>query len=155
MNIFKSVGILSCLALACVAFAPTAVADVSNQATKLHFNKPIEVPGVVLPAGTYWFVPENNQGDRNIVEIFNARRTQLVATVATIPALRADTHGRIEVVLAQQHHSPDALWKLYYPGLETGHQFLYPEHEQKRLRQDKEEVVLTPPLSAQTAGGVS
>jgi hypothetical protein len=154
VNLLKSIAILSCLALFCMVFTPAAQASLWNQATKLHFNEPIEVPGVVLPAGTYWFVLESNQTDRNLVEILNAQRTRLYTTVTTIPALRRHEPGRTEVVFAERRSQPDALWKWYYPGLQTGHQFLYPGHEQKNLRRDEKEVVLTPPISSAQPNGV-
>jgi hypothetical protein len=151
MHALKSIAILSCLALACMVFAPAARAGLWNQATKLHFNEPIEVPGSVLPAGTYWFVLESSQADRDVVEIFNAERTQLYTTVATIPTIRRHEPSKTEVVFAERHHSqPEALWKWYYPGLQTGHEFLYPQHEEAHLRQDAKQVVVTPKmLSAQ------
>ena len=51
VSILKSIAIVSCLALTFMAFTPAARADLWNQASKLHFNTPIEVPGVVLPQG--------------------------------------------------------------------------------------------------------
>ncbi len=35
---------------------PAARADESDQATKVTFDQPVQVPGRVLPAGTYGFV---------------------------------------------------------------------------------------------------
>ncbi|MFY9744308.1 MAG: hypothetical protein WA252_02840 [Candidatus Sulfotelmatobacter sp.] len=148
MKLLKSIAILSCLAFTCTVFTPAARADLWNQATELHFNQPVEVPGVVLPAGDYWFVLENNPADRNVVEIFNAQRSQLYATVNTIPTLCQRGPGRTEVVLADRPSQPDALWKWYYPGLQTGQQFLYPGHEEKHLRSDEKQVVLVPPISS-------
>ena len=47
------------LALASVVVLPTARADEYDQASKLTFNKSIQIPGHVMPAGTYWFVLAN------------------------------------------------------------------------------------------------
>jgi hypothetical protein len=58
-----------CLVLLCVLSVPSTMADEWNQATKLTFSGPVEVPGRVLPAGTYWFSLMNDDSDRNIVQI--------------------------------------------------------------------------------------
>jgi hypothetical protein len=42
--------------LVCSVFLPTAQADDWDQMMKLTFTQPVEIPGRVLPAGTYWFV---------------------------------------------------------------------------------------------------
>lgn len=154
MKIFKSIAAACCLALICLVYTPAARADLWNQASKLHFNHPIEVPGVVLPAGTYWFVLENDSSNRNVVEIFNAQRSTLYTTELTIPALRQYAHGKTEVVFAERRSQPDALLKWYYPGLRTGHQFLYPQHEEKHLRRDEKEVVFALPPSSPQANAI-
>jgi len=60
----RSLAFVFCFTLACMVFLPTAQADEWNQMTKIKFSEPIEIPGAVLPAGTYWFVLANNHGDR-------------------------------------------------------------------------------------------
>ena len=55
MNTLKKV-LISGLALASLLMLPVARGTEENQATKLTFNQPVEIPGHVLPAGTYWFV---------------------------------------------------------------------------------------------------
>jgi hypothetical protein len=55
-----------CLALLWVLSVPGAMADESNQATQATFSAPFEVPGKVLPAGTYWFTLMNDDSDRNL-----------------------------------------------------------------------------------------
>ena len=43
------------LLLAFLMVLPAARADQANQATKVTFNQAVQIPGRVLPAGTYWF----------------------------------------------------------------------------------------------------
>ena len=61
-------------------FELTAHADESNQSTKISFTQAMQVPGQTLPAGTYQFVLENDDANRNIVQIFNADGTELFGT---------------------------------------------------------------------------
>ena len=71
---------------------PAARASEWNQATKFTFSQPFQVPGQVLPAGTYWFETVQTPTDaNNVVVIYNADRSQPEATVLTRPAFR--THG--------------------------------------------------------------
>jgi formate/nitrite transporter FocA (FNT family) len=69
-------------------FELTAHADEENQMTKISFSEAVQVPGTVLPAGTYQFVVARNESNQNIVQIFNAAGTKLYATVQTVPAER-------------------------------------------------------------------
>jgi len=63
---------IACAGLFGVMLVPTLKADLWNHKTKLTFSEPIEVPGKVLPAGTYIFKLMDSQADRHIVEIYNA-----------------------------------------------------------------------------------
>ena len=44
------------LALAFVMMLPSARASERDQATEITFNQSVQIPGRVLPAGTFWFV---------------------------------------------------------------------------------------------------
>jgi hypothetical protein len=147
MTIFKSISLSLSLALAGLLLAPAAGASLWNEKTELHFNQPIEIPGKVLPPGDYWFVLFDSQSDRNVVQILNSTQSELYATLLTIPTSRQRGTTETEVVLAERRHSqPEALWKWYYPGRESGHEFLYPTGERQHLQGDVKQVVLTPPM---------
>ena len=77
MNTQKSIIALGLL-LASVFILPAARADEWDQASKLTFNQPVQIPGRVLPAGTYWFILVDSLSDRNIVQIFNSDRSTLL-----------------------------------------------------------------------------
>jgi hypothetical protein len=56
MKTSKRITLALLLVLAYAAMLPTlSVADTWNPATKSTFSEPVEVPGMVLPSGTYWF----------------------------------------------------------------------------------------------------
>jgi hypothetical protein len=97
----------------------------------------VQVPGRVLPSGTYQFVLSNSEANRDIVWVFNADRTQLFATIQTVPTERASETNGTSITLAQrQNGQPDALVSWFYPGTLTGHEFLYSKQEEKELTQD-------------------
>ena len=56
--------------LAGAAMLPLAKADQWNKETKLTFSAPVQIPGQVLPAGSYVFKLADSQADRHIVQIF-------------------------------------------------------------------------------------
>jgi hypothetical protein len=154
MTIIKSIAIIFCLFLITPMLTPAAHADVWSQRTKMHFNQPIEIPGKTLPAGDYWFVLFNSPSDRNMVQIFDSTQKTLYATLLTVPTERWQWSPGTEVVFAERHHSqPEALWKWYYPGLDTGHEFLYPATEQQRLSRDVKQVVMIPAMGNGSAPG--
>ena len=124
-------------------FELTAHADEENQMTKISFSEAVQVPGTVLPAGTYQFVLASSDSNRNIVQIFNADGTKLYATVQTIPAERRRETDGISITLAQRPDGqPDALVTWFYPGNDTGHEFLYSKQEEKELTQDAKQTLV-------------
>src|SRR5215470_19789608 len=93
----KALGVFSILLLGAAMTAPAAKAGESDQLTKMTFDQPMEVPGHVLPAGTYWFKVMGNQNDlqKKIIKIYRSDRSHLVATVPSVPAQRKNMgYGR-------------------------------------------------------------
>jgi hypothetical protein len=146
MNWLKTFAVVFCLVLAFSALVPTAQAGERNQKMEFTFSQPVEIPGTVLPAGTYWFVLADSQSDRNIMEVFSADWSTRYATLVTASAIRRESTSRPELEFAEHHHGgPEALVKVFYPGLDTGHEFLYKHKEEKRLARDvKEDIVASP-----------
>ena len=90
----------------------------------------------------YLFKLANSDSDPNIVQIFNADRTVLYATVHTIPTERQEPTGDTVIALVEQGAGqPDALLKWFYTGRETGNEFLYPKQKEKELAQDKQQTM--------------
>ena len=138
MNTRKAISILGLL-LAFVIILPVARADESDQATKLTFSQAVQIPGRVLPAGTYWFVlADTSIGSRNLIHIFNSDRSTLYATVSTITAERVQPSDHTTITFAErQSTQPSAIVTWYYPGRESGYEFVYPKPEQQELAQAK------------------
>jgi hypothetical protein len=135
--------VLSCV-LACAAFVPCAAADEENQMTKLQFSAPVEIPGHVLPAGTYWFMLQSNQSDRNIVMVYSEDWSTLYANVIAIPAYRQQSTDDTQITLAERpSNKPEAVLKWYYPGELAGHEFVYSRPHEKEFQQDTKQIVLT------------
>jgi hypothetical protein len=123
-----------CLILFCALLGPRTMADEWNQATKVTFSGPVEVPGAVLRAGTYWFSLMNDDTDRNIVQIWNADRMHLLATILTVPNYRLQATGKTVIKFEERpSKQPEALRAWFYPDEKYGHEFVYPEAKAKEL----------------------
>jgi hypothetical protein len=143
MNTNKVWAIIFCCVLSCAVFLPAARADQWDQMTKMTFTQPIEIPGRVLPAGSYWFVLLPSNSDRNVVQVFSEDRAHLYATLETIPVDRQQVKDKTEIKLAERPYDrPEALLEWYYPGVLTGHEFLYSRKQESQLARDVQQDVL-------------
>ena len=128
-----------CIALgfviAFVAFFELAAhADARNESTAITFSAPVQIPGKVLPAGTYVFEDADPEANLNVVQIFSSDRKVLYATVETIPTDRLQPAGDTTVTLAKpEDGTPEMLVKWFYPGTLTGHQFVYSKQQEKQI----------------------
>jgi hypothetical protein len=115
-------------------FELAAHADETNEQTTITFNAPIQIPGHVLPAGTYIFQQAEPDFNQNLVQIFNADRTVLYAQLQTASAERAEATGQPAVTLAAPRTGgPEVLVNWFYPGSLTGHEFVYPKQQEQEI----------------------
>jgi hypothetical protein len=124
-------------------FELAAHADAEDQATKITFSQPIQIPGQVLPAGTYLFKLVNADTGQDMVQISNANGTALYATLQTIETDRPQPTDDTAVALVDQGAGkPDVLLKWFYPGRDTGNEFVYSKQTEKALEQDKQQTIV-------------
>ena len=110
-----------------VAWLPPLNADEANQMTTITFSEPVEIPGQVLPAGTYVF-KVLTFSEPNIVQIFSKDRTKLYATILAVPDYRHKLTGKPVITFEERPAgSPEAIRAWSYPGLNYGHEFVYPK----------------------------
>ena len=122
---------------------PSARADENDQASKLTFNQPVQIPGRVLPAGTYWFLLGNPDLSRNIVRIYNSDRSTVIATFHTIDTISSIIPEQTVVTFAERvPMQPQTLVSWFYPGDSIGHQFIYSNKEEQELAQVKHYTIM-------------
>jgi hypothetical protein len=126
MRDFRILLLALCTALLCAIFVPGARAGAWEKATIATFGAPIEVPGQVLPAGTYVFRLADSPSDRHIVQIWNQDQDHLIATIQAIPDYRPQPSD-IPVFNFEERpgNSPMALREWFYPGDYYGQEFVY------------------------------
>jgi hypothetical protein len=98
----------------------------------------------------------NTDTERNIVQIFNADRTVLYATVQTISTERQESTGDTVVALAEQKGGqPDVLLRWFYPGNETGNEFVYPKQKENELARDKQQTIVANQTTVSSPGNAA
>ena len=143
MRMKKGYIILGLMIALTLFFELAAHADPIDRTTQLTFSEAIQIPGQVLPAGTYLFRLADGDSGQHVVQIFNADGTISYATVLTIATERPYPTGDTTVTLAEQGTgNPDALLKWFYPGCLTGNEFLYSKQKEKELAQDKQQTIM-------------
>jgi hypothetical protein len=121
-------------------------ADDWDKATKLTFSEPVEVPGMVLQAGTYWFTLADSESDRNIVQIWDADRSHLMTTILAIPDYRLQPTGKTVIHFEERpSDSPEAIHSWYYPGANYGEEFVYPKTKAVQFAKQTSKPVLSMP----------
>jgi hypothetical protein len=125
---------LFAIGLSAFAIAPAAMADEWNQKTFFTFSGPVEIPGQVLPAGTYVFKLANSQSDRHIVQVFNKDENRIFGTFLAIPDYRMHVSSEPIIRFTERPAgSPPAVKAWVYPGRNYGHEFVYPKKKAVQL----------------------
>jgi hypothetical protein len=129
MKTLKIVLVALALAFVGAIFASGTQADDWNKVTVMTFSQPIEIPGQILPAGTYTVKLVNIDTERHVVQFLDADGTKVVATVLAINNWRLHPTGQTVVKFAERSgDNPEAIKAWFYPGDNFGQEFVYPKH---------------------------
>jgi len=127
----RVLGIASFVGVMCMMLCSSAFAQSYNRKTTVTFSAPVEIPGVdaqLLPAGTYVFKLLDSQSDRHIVQIFNKDETHVYSTILAIPNYRLKATDKTVMTFAERATGePQAIRAWFYPGDNSGQEFVYPK----------------------------
>jgi hypothetical protein len=130
----------------CLMLSSAASAQSWNKRTVVTFSGPVEIPGVgaqVLPAGTYVFRLLDSQSDRHIVQVFNKDETHIYATILAIPNWRLQPTDKTVMTFAERATGePQAVRAWFYPGDNSGQEFVYPKKRAVELARITNQPVL-------------
>ena len=131
MKLRKTLSTLG-LMLAFSIMLPAVHADDWNQAARFTFSQPVQIPGRVLAAGTYFFrLADSN--DHHLVQILREDRS-LVTTLYSVPRVRDGRDVEVAITLANRGKAqPQAIVAWFFVGETRGHEFLYPNQEEHEL----------------------
>jgi hypothetical protein len=128
----KSISILFCFSMLCLAISPSAKGDEWDKKTILTFSGPVQVQNTRLEAGTYVFKLADTT-DRHVVQIFNQDETQVIATIMAIPNYRLEPTGDTVIKFSETADGstssgtvPEAgvpIKEWFYPGDNFGQEF--------------------------------
>jgi hypothetical protein len=132
MRIIKAFQLSVCAAVLCASLGTGANADTWDKKTIVTFSDSVEIPGQVLPAGTYVFKLANSISDRHMVQIWTGDETQLLATLMTVPDYRPDPPDKTIFEFDERPgDSPIAIHTWFYPGDNMGQEFVYPRSDRR------------------------
>jgi hypothetical protein len=128
MKAFRIIAIAA-IAVLCAVWPANARAQSFNKKTVFTFSQPVEIPNLVLPAGTYVFKPLD-QVTPNLIQILNSDETHVYATLLTVSDYRNDTPEETVITFEErQGRSPKAIKEWFYPGDNVGEEFLYSDRQ--------------------------
>jgi hypothetical protein len=130
---------------------PRAKADAWDQRTTFSFSGPVEIPGQVLPAGTYVFKLMDSNTSRNVVAVYNKNEDHCYGIFLAVPDYRLRPAGRSIITFEERAAgAPEAVRAWFYPGENYGHEFVYPKVRASQLAQTNNQPVASMPNETAT-----
>lgn len=117
--------------------ATSLFSDDHDKKTDVTISEPVQIPGgTVLAPGTYMFILNNSESNRNIVEIKSEDGKQLYAMLLTARANRVERTGKTVLTFYEMPQGqPVALRQWFWPGDYDGQEFLYRHNEAVKIEQ--------------------
>lgn len=99
----------------------------------ITFSAPVELPGVMLPAGTYVFRLADTQA-RNVVQVLSQDEKEVMGQWTFVQAERPEVSGETVVTFKETREgATPAVQYWYYPGEKVGKEFIYPRDQAMRI----------------------
>ena len=133
----KSIFLLAVTAiLLALSLSSRVKADDGDKKTIVTFDQDVEIPGQVLPAGTYVFKLFRSNADRFLVQVWDGNESQLLATLTTIGDSYPNPSGQAYFVLdlsATDEGYPPAVVSWFFAGTDEGRDFIYSGYSTTRM----------------------
>jgi hypothetical protein len=152
MNLRLNALLLSSSLALSIFMTKPAIADETNKRIEFEFSEPVQIPGHVLAAGKYVFELMDGPVDRNTVEVFKNSdgKDSLVAILFAIPDYTAVAPDKPTIRFEERSSgSPEAIHSWFYPGEQTGWEFIYPKGQS--LEAETEPTPAPAPVAAAAA----
>ncbi|HYV62326.1 MAG TPA: hypothetical protein VE958_06615 [Bryobacteraceae bacterium] len=129
-----AVATLGLASLGILALNPVLKADEYDRKTVISISQPLEVPGVVLPPGTYVMKLFNSSSNRHIVQFMNEDQNRQMALTFAVAAERIRPTGKTVLTMYEgSQGAPPAIRTWFYPGDTVGQEFLYSRQQALRI----------------------
>lgn len=136
MKKFSIVALALAGALTALSLCPATKADEWDKKTIVTFDQDVEIPGQVLPAGTYVFKLFRSSSNRNIVQIWTHHESQLVSTLITVGNSYPNPSGEAYFVLDMRGTDegyPPVVTSWFFGGGDEGRDFIYSGYSTTRV----------------------
>ena len=138
----KNIVLLTIAALLlALSLGPRAKADDWDKKTIVTFDQDVQIPGQVLPAGTYVFKLFRSSADRFTVQVWEGSEFQLLATLITIGDSYPNPSGKAYFVLdtsGTDEGYPPAVVSWFFAGSDEGRDFIYSGYSTTRMLDSQE-----------------
>jgi hypothetical protein len=142
MKTMKTALVVLALVLFGATFASRVQADNWNKKTMITFSEPVEIPGQILPAGTYTLKLVDIASERHVVQFMDESGTHVIATVLAINNWRLKPTGKTVMKFAERTgDNPEAVKAWFYPGDNFGQEFVYPKQRAIELAVAEKEAI--------------
>jgi hypothetical protein len=138
-------GVASAALIVAMAPAPAnAITTTYDKTTYLTFSAPVQVPGVTLNAGTYWFRLTNPETSRNVLQVLSNDGSIVYAMFHTIPDRRTMLTEEAVVTFRETPEGvAPAVQSLFYGGEYRGYEFVYPKGGPNMIREFRPQPEIT------------
>jgi hypothetical protein len=131
------------LAVIWLVMTPAVYADDWDKATRITVNQAFEIPGMILPAGTYIIRIVDLAAERHVVRITSEDGLKVYATLIGIPDFRLEPSEKTAITFYESKvNGPPPLHNWFYPGHQYGIEFAYPMKRAAEIAKVIEEPVL-------------
>lgn len=138
------VRVLCGAAILAACLAPAAHADEWTKLTYFTFSAPVEMPGMVLPAGSYKFELADPDSTRRVVRISEKEGGKIHGIFLSIPDQKLEPSDKPIVMFRETPAgAPEAVKAWFYPGETTGYEFVYPHDQALKIAKATHASVLT------------
>jgi hypothetical protein len=142
----KLTSIAAATAFSLLLAGGSAGADEWNRKTFLTFSGPVEIPGMVLPAGTYTFQIANPETSSRVIQVLDKSGTHVQRMFFALPTELVEAPDQPVVKFAERAEGrPEAIKAWFYPGERTGYEFVYPRSQAVKIARASHERVLSAP----------
>jgi hypothetical protein len=123
MKAFRNLTLVGLVLTVLVVLTPNARAQALEQKMKVTFSGPVEVPGTVLPAGSYVF---ESMESGHITRILSGDETHVYQTLFTVPEYTTEPVEKPTVQLGERSGGvPPRVQAWFFPGDSIGSDFIY------------------------------
>ena len=125
MNVYRKLAVAACAIIGLATLTSKAQAQLVNETVTVSFSAPVDLPGRVLPAGTYVFMAI----EPNVTRVLSADGKIVYGTYLTVPEERQEPVEKATIIMGENKtESRERVEAWFYPGESLGNEFMYSPH---------------------------